>query len=289
MLTRVSSPRHAAEDALTTPGSKTELRAKFTYGRASKDLNEEGVLVAMHTCKAWKMVGEGKTDDDGWLRLEVDAPKKPGVYALAFTVKGDRSQVFSRLWVLPKGQRLVIIDIDGTLSTDDDQIKNEVLQDHFNKLGSGKHDPRRYPFAVELTHALHKRGDIVVYLSGRPYWLIPHSRHWLDQHGFAPGAVIHTRTHREVVPEVVGVGHYKRDNMVLLKDRGFRVAEAYGNAATDVWAYGAAGVPGRSTWIIGPEPDKGAAHAVKDSWAARVRQLEAPRLKPAPPEDRQTD
>lgn len=265
--------RHFANDALALPGAKAALAAKITYGSVSKDLEDEDVEVLLHDCDGWKTVARATTDDDGWARATVTAPAKPGVHAVVFRVAGDGTMTSTRLWVVPEGTALAVFDLDGTLTTSDDEIKNEVLQDYFSRVGSGKYDPQAYPGAADLTLTALQKGYLPVYLSGRPYWLLGHSRDWLQRGKFAPGPVIHTQRHRDVAPNEQGVGRFKRDVLSTLAANRWRIDRAYGNATTDVWAYANAGVLPSCTWIIGPHGGTQKTNKVGGDWAAVVEDL----------------
>jgi hypothetical protein len=58
-----------------------------------------------------------------------------------------------------------------------------------------------------------------------------------------------------------------------LKDliaQGFIVDLAYGNAATDIYAYLGAGVDPKNVYIIGKHAGEQGTNALKDSWAPEV-------------------
>ncbi|MBC8071234.1 MAG: hypothetical protein IAG13_23115, partial [Deltaproteobacteria bacterium] len=101
-------------------------------------------------------------------------------------------------------------------------------------------------------------------------WLCEHSRTWLREGGYPPGVVHTTDRHREVAPRVDGVGRFKADFLARLHGAGYRIAAAYGNAATDVWAYAQAGLPVDHTFIIGPHGGDGGTVAIAGDWSAAL-------------------
>ena len=110
----------------------------------------------------------------------------------------------------------------------------------------------------------------VVYLTGRPYWLVEHTRAWLHEGGYAPGLVHTTLRHRDVVPNEGGVGAFKAAYLRSLQAAGLRIVAAYGNAVTDVAAYAAAELAPTQTFIIGPHAGEGGTIAVQDDWASAL-------------------
>ena len=273
LVAGAGNARHFANDAFSLPGAQVALHAKFTYGSISKDLQDEDVEVVMHDCNAWRTTARVTTDRDGWAAARFTAPAEPGVHAVVFRVAGDGTMTSARIWVVPEGTAVAVFDLDGTLTTSDDEIKDEVRKDYFSRVGTGKYDPQAFPGAADVTLAALEKGYLPVYLSGRPYWLLSHSRDWLERGKFAPGAVIHTRRHREVAPNQKGVGRFKRDVLSGLIRNKWRIERAYGNALTDVWAYSQAGVPVSSTWIIGPHAGTSETHKVDGDWTQVAKAL----------------
>jgi phosphoglycolate phosphatase-like HAD superfamily hydrolase len=266
-LVAAASPRHAVQDAFAIPGGTVELSGKFAYGDMGKDLEDESIEVLLDDCTALAVRGTAKTDDDGIARIEVTAPDRPGVYDVQFWVVGDGSIGKATLHVLPKGTELVVFDIDGTLTVDDAEVTRDVLDEHFRHIADGKYAAAAYDHGAELAQTWADRGYVVVYVTGRPYWLVDHSRAWLAGGKYPPGIVRTTLRHREVVPNEDGVGAFKRAFLQSLVDAGYRIAAAHGNAKTDVWAYAKVGIPTDRTFIIGPHAGEGGTVAVTDSWA----------------------
>ncbi len=261
---------HVVQDVVATPGAPATIRAKLAYGSISKDLEHEKVRVFLDACSGWTRLAEVRTDDEGRIAAPLRVKLAPGVYEVRVEVMGDASIGSGRIWILPRGTRLAVTDIDGTLTTGDDEMVKDVTSDLFQPLGSGKRAAAAYPGAVALTNALAARGYVVVFLTGRPYWLAGKTRDWLAAGGFAPGPLHVADSNAEAVPSADGVGAFKLAYLRSLAAAGFVLEEAYGNATTDVSAYAGAGIPPRATWIIGPNGGKGGTHAVKGSWEERA-------------------
>lgn len=266
-LVAAAAPNHAMQDGFALPGATVEFAAKISYGDGGKDLEDEDVAFALDDCTRG-VGGTAKTDDDGIARISITAPAQPGAYRMQAVVTGDGTETRATLHVLPATTELVVFDIDGTLTTTDDEVSRDVLDEHFGHLADGTYTAAAYEHGAELARAWAERGFVVVYLTGRPYWLVDHTRAWLRDGGYPEGLVRTTLRHRDVVPNVGGVGEFKSAYLRGLVDAGYRIVAAHGNASTDVWAYAQAGIPVAQTFIIGPHAGDGGTVAVRDDWSA---------------------
>lgn len=256
----LGSPVHGASDVVAQPGATATVSAHLGYGGVlDKDLEDEWVWVFMNDCSAWRYVGYAKSNDDGWASFTLRAPLAAGVYDVRLEVVGDTTTATARLWVLPSGTHVAIFDVDGTLTTSDSELAEEIL--------AGE-DPTAYPGAVELTRAEDGRGRIPIYVTGRPWLLANATRAWLTRHGFAQGALRLTSSMSQVVPSNGGVGSYKAAYLASLTAGGVRLDDAFGNATTDIYAYARALVPLARTWIIGDHAGEGGTRPVSGGWTA---------------------
>jgi hypothetical protein len=270
ITTAAGAANHSGADAIETTGTAAVLRGKFAYGFVSKDLEDELVRVWIDDCGQWRGLGDVLTDDDGRIAVPVPAGvlTSPGVYEARFQVLGDRSLTAAWIWILPAATRVVLTDIDATLSTGDPELFHQVLD--------GSYVPTAYQDASALTNAHAVDGQIVIYLTGRPYWLSNITRDWLADLGFTRGPLIVAQSNRDAVPTESGVGDFKRDQVAALRAKGLVVDVAYGNASTDIYAYLAAGLAADRLWIIGPHGGEQGTHAVPSgSWTARTATVEA--------------
>jgi hypothetical protein len=266
LVAALGHPVHSASDVVVAPGATAPLAAKFAYGGAlSKDLEDEWVWVFVHDCATWRYVGWGLTDDDGRVTFHLAPGLAPGVYDVRVEVVGDASFAALRLWVLPAGTHLAVFDIDGTLTTDDGEIFEQIL------LGW---TPEAYPAAVDVTWAERGRDLVIVYLSGRPEILAGKTRAWLDELGFSPGALRLARHASEVVPTSGGVGTYKARHLAALRALGLILDDAFGNASTDIYAYERAAIPKARSWIIGASAGQGGTIPVSGGWGAVADRLD---------------
>lgn len=276
MIAGTSTPAHSAQDILATPGEAVAFTGKFAYGTLSKDLEDEPVQVWLDTCAGWSQLGEVLTDDDGRAGLKANAPAAPGRYKFRLQVVGDASVAEGWLQVAPAGSAVIVFDIDGTLTTGDDEILKDIKNDLFEPILRGSYTPEAYPGGVALTKVHAARGATLLYMTGRPYWLTQKTRDWLVQLGYAPGILHLTDSNEEALPTESGVGTYKLNFLRQVLAKGFSIELAYGNATTDIYAYLTAGIPNRSVYIIGKHAGELGTNAVPSSWedeVARAKQL----------------
>jgi phosphatidate phosphatase PAH1 len=156
-------------------------------------------------------------------------------------VRGDQSYAEGAIWILDRETEVAIFDIDGTLTTDDGEVFEELLTGGAPEMHRG---------AVEVAEYWASRDVQPIYLTGRPYMLDGRSRTWLRARGFPEGPVRTTDHMSEALP--MGVSAFKQSYLVDLKERvGLRLRAAYGNATTDICAYAEAGIYPASTYSIG--------------------------------------
>lgn len=261
----LTGARHRAQDVIAAPNTRAELVAKFAYGPTWKDLEDENAAFYLDNCAGWVAVATRRTDDDGLATLAVNVNLPAGVYEVRAVARGDASTTLLNLWVLPAGTHVAVTDIDGTMTTADTEL--------FKQIFDGSYVPQAYPSAQALTKAHAERGHVVVYLTGRPAWLLPQTRAWLAQQGFAPGPVHAADSNLDILPTDGSVGAYKTAWLDEVEADGVAIDLAYGNATTDIHGYKGAGIPTGKQWIIGPNAGAEGTNAVTSSWATRAAQI----------------
>lgn len=215
-----------------------KARTVPTGGYFAHPLLGEQVSLWTHDGDAWMSLGSATTDDNGVYDLpdtDYVAPNGQPVYAL---LDGDGScaEHYDYLW--PPGTKVVISDIDGTLTTDDAQLLMQISDDTYVPAMMGAGD--------KLTQAWAMKGYPVIYLTARPHVFRTESRAWLRDLGFAAGPLI-------TADDVGDAAAYKTIWLKrMLTTFGWTAVAAYGNADTDITAYENAGIPKNLTFIVGP-------------------------------------
>jgi phosphatidate phosphatase PAH1 len=247
--------RHAATDPVVLEGRSVVLEGRFSYGRASKDLQDEQVVLWAQTSPClWSELATALTDSDGRARAEVPAAliaEAGGAFEYRWVVTGDLSQAAGKVVSVAHGQAAVVFDIDGTLTTGDDELFQELLR------GA---DPAMHPGSPEVVEAHLRRGDFVVYLTARPYLSRPETSAWLRRRGFPEAPLVTSESLSDMLPRENGAEKFKLGVLERLRDEsGLSWVAAYGNATTDICAYARAGIDVTRTFIIGPHAGKACA------------------------------
>ena len=247
LLAKTGRPRHFAHDMLGRPGHTATLKAKFSYGVVSKDLEDEPVEVWLFTCDSgYTRLGTGITDHDGRIHFELGADNMPpvGTYTVYYRVPADGTGVKGDLRVVPDGTRFAVFDIDETISS------GGTMTTVWNVV-TGDLDELPRPAAVETAQRRYEQGYQLVYLTARPYIVTDHTREWLDAFGFPPGIMRLVYDTSETLISRKGRGQYKERYMQSLLDQGFEIDVAYGNAESDIRAYRGVNLAPESTFILG--------------------------------------
>ena len=266
-----AGPWHSGQDVIAVAGADAVLRAKFAYGVLSKDLEDEWVEVWIDRCGELEWLDAARTDSDGRVALTVEADRVPlvGRHRVHFRVAGDGTGTWATLHVLPPATKLAVFDIDGTLTTSDWELVKDLASDVFNPIRHGA-SPQARAAAADTTRARDEQGYVVVYLTGRPYSLTGRTRDWLHDQATAPGALVTAQRSADALPFESGVGAYKADYLAELELLGFTIELAYGNAATDVFAYDEAGIDVASTFILGRHGGENGTVALGESFEAHL-------------------
>jgi hypothetical protein len=247
-------PNHRITDLVLLPGEDGVLEARFTYGIFDKDLEDEDVEVYVQTCPGWEFWGKLRTDDDGKLFIPVPGVLQPGDYKVRLVVKGDGTTADGELAVWREGVQAIVTDIDGTLTTNDFQLIEDVI------FGA---EADMFEGANEVIDTWVAKNYRIVYLTGRAEILNRYTRDWLVDHGFPRGVLRVTDSAGDVLPTDSGVRQFKADFLLGLEgEDGVRFTAAYGNASTDIGAYDDAGIFKADTYIIGPNAGDDSTQAV---------------------------
>jgi hypothetical protein len=219
------------------------LIARFSYGLLDLPLaGEEVDLYLLRDCgTTWEKVGTSVTtapnqhaavagveDDGGRVYFELPSQQKLtlGRHRVRFVVAGDLSSAEAFIEVVPRGTRLFVSDMDGTLTTDETA--------EFGSLLTGTM-PASNADAATALRALASKGYRPLYLTARPEWLVERSREFLNEQAF-PAGILHTTT--------IGTGasgtaaaDFKTAELEALAKNGLELSYSFGNSNTDADAY----------------------------------------------------
>lgn len=244
LVVKLGATRHSAADVIVNPRTSANVEGKFSYGKVSKDLEDEEVWLQISDASgSWASVGKGLTDSDGRVTLLVPYRylTRFGPTPFRFVVSGDLSQAQGYIWVLKPGTTAVVFDIDGTLTTGD----SELIDDAFG----GDIDARAG--SVDLVRHWADAGHLPVFLTGRPYMYNPSTRTWLQKLGFPLGPLATANSMGQAMPTQGGVGKFKTNWLRSLQNNAkVSLQAAYGNASTDICGFARAGISPSVTYII---------------------------------------
>jgi len=242
-------------DLVLNPGQVPILIGKFAYGPFDLDIHDETVELWLQTsCGHWEKLGSALTSDDGQYgtvngveddggRIFFTIPEaaRPGLgsYRVKFLVKGDHSEANSWLHLWPRGTHAVLSDVDGTITTSENDGAWSVLDPA---------TPVIRPSAAATFQAYAQKGYRVVYLTARPEFLDPGSRAWFAANGL-PESVAHFSP--KDLGELGNATPYKAAFITtLMGNAGVILDAVYGNKDTDLAAYLEAGIPANNIQLL---------------------------------------
>lgn len=227
----------AAADPIGYRGAKA--RTTPTGGLFNNPLPGEHVSLWFHDDAAaeWQQIGRADTGDDGYYEIADSgfvAPNNAPVYSV---LEADGSCAEHYDFLLPPGSKVIVTDIDGTLTLDDTQLIMEIADENYVPVQMGAAD--------RLTQAWAAKHYPIVYLTARTHLLRNETRVWLRDLGFPPGPVITSDGANG--PDIYKTAWMNR----IIDDFGWTPVAVYGNADTDITAYENAGVAKNLTFIVG--------------------------------------
>jgi hypothetical protein len=242
--------RHRVRDLIIPIGGEGWVIGKFTYGVIEKDIHDETihVFIAPFCEPEWHSVGAFRTtrdeehspeygiEDDGgrvYINLkQASLNLKPGRHKVAMVVEGDGSSAIGYIDVLPAGIKMVVTDVDGTLTLAE---HDGLAYQAFGIM------PEAHPGAAEFFQQLSQEGFHIVYLTARPEWVTQHTRNWLKSKLFPLGTVHTTTTFKGLGGEAAR--NFKAAEIrVMTAVSGSSFAYAFGNRESDVKAFADGGL-----------------------------------------------
>lgn len=237
LVTGLGSPRHRAIDVVASPeADRSVLRGSLSYGKAHKDLEDEDVQLFACERGQWRALGTTRTDGNGNFALATKLPV--GMRDLYASVVGDRTGTRFLAYVAPVGTRVIVSDVDGTLTASEHAFVQTVVASA--SIGA-------QPGAAAAFRTLAESGYQPVYVTARGEVFTEKTRAWLAQQGFPRGPMILAED-LVTVPGPATVA-FKTGAMDVLGAAGLVVAGGIGNRATDIAAYEAMGLPADRIFI----------------------------------------
>jgi phosphatidate phosphatase PAH1 len=188
--------------------------------------------------RGWRALGTVSTDEHGRFALALAGDRRlpVGMHDLYATALGDGTGVRFLAYVAPAGTRVLVTDVDGTITRSEHAMVATVV------LGDDIDNQPDAPAALAAS------GYPIVYVTGRGDQYTEVTRRWLHDHGFPRGPL--RLAPSTSLPSGAPTVAYKAS---ALEGLHLPIAAAIGNRATDILAYGRAGVAPDRIFIHLPE------------------------------------
>jgi phosphatidate phosphatase PAH1 len=245
LVSHLGDAKHRGFDLVTSASSPSQsLEGWISYSVVDKALEDEDV--DLFACRAgeWRRVGTARTDDEGHFALGLSGVDRLpiGMRDLFVSVVGDRTGAGFLAYVAPDGARLLVSDVDGTLTSSENAF--------FETIAFGI-EPGARAGAAHAYDAATAKGYQPVYVTARGNQYTSATRAWLDHKGFPRGPV-------RLSPSFVTLPggdtiDYKTRTISALSAAGLEVSAGVGNRASDVTAYTSVGLPAGRIFIELPD------------------------------------
>lgn len=241
----IATPNHRGFDLIASSADATQVIAgEVSYGLADKALEDEKVELFACRAGAWKLVGSARTDDEGGFRVALTGANRlpVGLRDMYVSVQGDRSGARFLALVATAGTKLVVSDVDGTLTSSENAFPEALVTDTSVAV---------HPGAPAAFNQLALRGYQPIYVTARGDLFTGATRGWLTAVGM-PRGPMRLAPHRITLPGSPTVA-FKSGVLDELEAAGLDVAVGIGNRGSDIEAYTHAGVAPGSILIKLPE------------------------------------
>jgi phosphatidate phosphatase PAH1 len=240
LIAKAGSPNHRGIDLIAAEEDEQQvIEGKLAYGKLDKDVDKEEAELYACIDNAWKLLGVYRTDDDGRLTATLTGTARlpPGMRDMYIAARGDGSGAYFVGYVAPRGTKVVVTDVDGTISWSENSIIKQVL-DRDRDIKTRPNAPKALgslPYPIIYTTA---RGDVFIGIT----------RRWLDRHGF-PRGLLRLSKSAFAKPGSSAIQYKTR----TLKAITIPIAAGIGNRKSDITAYTNIGLPGKQIFIHLPE------------------------------------
>jgi phosphatidate phosphatase PAH1 len=233
VIAAFGDPMHRGVDLIAAADEKRQtITGAVAYTDVDKALEDEDVDLYACDAGSWRWLGMARTDDEGRFELTLEGRERlaVGLRDLYASVSGNRSGSRFVAYVAPAGSKIVVADVDGTLTSSENAFPMALFFGGSVRPNVG---------APALLRGLAASGYQVVYVTARGDRFSETTRSWIDAHGFPRGPM---RLARSLVtmPGNSTIA-YKTDVLRRLSRR-FDIAAAFGNRHSDVVAYTTVGV-----------------------------------------------
>ena len=235
---------HRGRDMFYVTGEDQWVLAKFADG-GILDLDYHGYTVRIFLLRGcqgeWEELGTAITSDDGqnptvegvedtggriYFKIPEDKKLAPGRHKIHMIVEDDNSVADQYIDVVPKGAPIFVSDVDGTLTTSENEEFYDLL------LGT---IPDANAFAAQAFTLLRSKGYWPMYMTARPAFLYKRTREFVVKHGF-PHGIIHTTLSKSGALNGEAA-IYKSGELAMLAAKGLKPVYAFGNRESDAEAY----------------------------------------------------
>lgn len=240
---------HRGRDMFYVDGEDQWVLAKFADG-GILDTDYHGNLIhifLLRGCEGeWEELGTAVASDDGqnptvegvedtggriYFKIPDDKRLAPGRHRVHMIVDDDHSTADQYIDVIPKGAPFFISDVDGTLTTSENEEFFDLLTGDI---------PEMNPFANQAFQLLVSKGYRPMYLTARPEFLYKRTREFLAVHDF-PHGIVHTTLSKTGALGSEAVT-YKSGELAMLAGKGLKPIYVFGNTESDAEAYENGGI-----------------------------------------------
>jgi phosphatidate phosphatase PAH1 len=243
LIAKTGSPNHRGIDLIATEDDATQtIEGKLAYGKIDKDIDKEDAELFACIGNTWRSLGIARTYDDGRLAMTLTGAARlpPGMRDMYIAALGDGSGGYFVAYVAPRGTKIVVTDVDGTISWSENSIIKQVI-DRDRDIKTRPNAPKalaKLPYPIVYTTA---RGDAFIHLT----------RRWLERHGF-PRGLLRLSRGAFAKPGSSAIAYKTK----TLKALTIPIAAGIGNRKSDITAYTNIGLDGKRIFIHLPEYEK---------------------------------
>lgn len=242
LITAIARADHRGYDLVATQREPQVLRGTLAYGLTDKSLEHEDVELFACIGGTWQALGTARTNDDGDFALPLagDHRLPAGLRDIFASVVGDWTGFRFLAYIAPAGTKVVVADVDGTLTENENQFVKAVFLGR--SVGA-------QPGAAAALRRAAAAGYQVIYVTARGERFTDATRYWLATRGFPRGPV-------RLAPDLVlrpGAATVAYKQRVVGELAGDFDVSGIGNRNSDIAAYRAAGLPADRIFIKLPE------------------------------------